>query len=79
MVYVDREGEEHHLLAAPKVISNMMTLEAENQPSSFIFIPKKREKKRINFYQKCFDTYSFAFERPQRGAIIAIIIIRFLP
>ncbi|RCH78372.1 hypothetical protein CU097_000924, partial [Rhizopus azygosporus] len=32
VVYVDREGEEHHLLAAPKVISNMMTLEAENQP-----------------------------------------------
>ncbi|CEG75152.1 hypothetical protein RMATCC62417_10249 [Rhizopus microsporus] len=44
VVYVDREGEEHHLLAAPKVISNMMTLEAENQPSSFIFIPKKRKK-----------------------------------
>ncbi|KAL4215166.1 hypothetical protein AB4K20DRAFT_1862428 [Rhizopus microsporus] len=44
VVYVDCEGEEHHLLTAPKVISNMATLEAENQPSSFIFIPKKRKK-----------------------------------
>lgn len=43
-VYVDREGIEHHLLAAPKVISNMMTFEVENQLSSFISIPKKKKK-----------------------------------
>lgn len=44
VVYVDCKGKEHHLLAAPKVISRMMTLEVENQSSSIIFIPKKRKQ-----------------------------------
>lgn len=45
VIYVDHKGEEHYLLAAPKVIGNMMTLEAENKPSSPIFIPKKRKER----------------------------------
>ncbi|KAG2207969.1 hypothetical protein INT47_010953 [Mucor saturninus] len=39
VIYVDHKGKEHHLLAAPKVIGNMMALEADN-----IFIPKKRKE-----------------------------------
>ncbi|CEP13964.1 hypothetical protein [Parasitella parasitica] len=44
VIYVDHKGEEHHLLAAPRVIGKMMVLEAENKPSSLVFIPKKKRK-----------------------------------
>ena len=44
VVYVDPEGEEHHLLATAKVIGKLMTAEEGNQPSPPIFVPKKRKK-----------------------------------
>lgn len=48
VVYVGHKGEEHHLLAATKVIGKMMMLEAEENKSSSliisIFIPKREKK-----------------------------------
>lgn len=43
IAYIDHEGKEHDLLAAPEVIKNLVTSQEKDQSSSFFIVPKKRK------------------------------------
>ena len=43
IAYIDHDGKEHTLLAAPKVIQNVVASQEKDQSPSFFIVPKKRK------------------------------------
>lgn len=44
IAYIDHEGNEHNLLAAPEVIQNVMASQEKDPLPSFSIVPQKRKK-----------------------------------
>lgn len=44
IAYIDHEGKEHNLLAAPEVIQNVMASQEKDTLPSFSIVPQKRKK-----------------------------------